>query len=515
MEQEETHSLHEFLDYRRADVHFVYSFLWKASTSVRADVFSKGLGNKPGSDWKSPPIHERIIGEIDGGSEESTWLGAYQPNFVFERRCIEFSGNFSGQGRKRSKNEVHLVVPMKMGAQLPRLGSRATSTKRARNSPCVIHPILAAWTMRLFDSGAGTFTVRLSLEGAKLSKDSSYCFSLIHWLLRLTPNLDAAPEAHSNVSIESAYFPIVDSFVYSPAFGTCRLFELMLFHRDTALRRVPSEVFEKAEYNPKRSFLYADEHALAYKADAEIRASLSAPPAAPKPQRAFSKSNWRENQTPFVFITAITQENSLAKLREPSSMRAKEVGSLCAKLTLDNRQTLVDFQHLSTDYLVKALNYDQINDRLISLSHDDRLFFTFSKRGAVAISAAPNRLPALFVIPSLLNLFELAKARLHSGIVLGVRLAELANRLATMKPDASPIDEVEYAHLRRLVVLNLQNPLQYLFDGGSVTELALVIEKTLFVNQIWRDVQHSFEMVDRLVAAWETIQLRSQYEQSL
>lgn len=511
--QEEFTSPHLFLDYKRADVHFVYSFLWKTSSPLKTDIFSKGLSASSSTDWKSPLIHERIIGDINGDAEESTWVGAYQPNFVFERRCIELSGNFSGGGRRKSTNKVHLVVPMKMRAPFPAAGTLASS-KDTENSSCVIHPILAAWTMRLFDSGTGTFTVRLSHKGNKLSTDPSTCFSLIHWLLRLTPNLDAAPESHNDVSISDKDFPIVDSFIYSPAFGTCRLFELMLFHRDTALKSVPAELFDEGDSMRKQSFLYADEHSLAYKTDVDKKTRMSTTPRRPTPQRAFTKSNWRENQTPFIVVTAVTEEKSLARLRESSPMLAREVGSLCAKLTLDNRQTLVDFQHLSTDYLVKALNYDEDQGRLVSLSHDHRLFFTFSKRGAVAISAAPNKLPALFVIPSLLNLFELAKARLHSGVVLGVRLAEMASNLANMKPDAAPIDEVEYAHLRKMVVLNLQNPLQYLFDGGSVTELALVIERTLFVNQVWRDVQHSFEMVDRLMAAWETSHLRSKYAQA-
>src|SRR5438105_1998222 len=93
--QETIDTEHLFLDYRRADVHFVYSFLWRANTAVEKTVFSKGLNSTKGA-WRSPLIHERIIGEIDGQAEESAWVGAYQPNFVFERRCIELSGNFSG-----------------------------------------------------------------------------------------------------------------------------------------------------------------------------------------------------------------------------------------------------------------------------------------------------------------------------------------------------------------------------------------------------------------------------------
>lgn len=503
-DQKEINREHEFLDYTRVDVHFIYSFLWKTSAPIKTDVFTKGL-NLTNTGWKTPLIHERIIGETDGGVEEATWVGAYQPNFVFERRCLETSGDFTAD--ERLSNQTWLVVPMGIGVRLPEVGEELSSTEWEENSGCVIRPILSTWTMRLFDSGMGTFTIRLCLKDEDFSGTPSARFSLIHWLLRLTPNLDAAPEAH-DIVIEDSDFPIVDSFIYSSAFGTCRLYDLMLFHRETALRSVPPGLFEE-EGDPNRAF-YADEHSLAYRNTSEISSTLLRP----TQQNTFTKSNWRENQTPFIFITAVTRESSLARLRESSPLLAKEVGSLCAKLTLDNRRTLEDFSELSIDYLVKALSYDQEQERLISLSHDQRLFYTFSRRGAVAISASPDRLPALFVIPSLLNLFELAKARLHSGVILGTRLAELANSLASMKPDADSIDEIEYAHLRKLVVLNLQNPVQYLFDGGSVTELATLIEKALFINEVWRDVQRSFDMVDRLMAAWETSQLRSKYDQS-
>lgn len=508
--RKETGSEHEFLEYKRVDVHFIYSFLWKTTAEIKADVFSKGATlTKPG--WKIPLIHERIIGEINGGIEEKTWVGSYQPNFVFERRCIEINGDFTGD--EQPPNQVWLVVPMTLGASLPQAGDNLAADVMEDGSPCVIRPILASWTMRLFDSGTGTFTVRLCINKDRLVGDSSARFSLIHWLLRLTPNVDAAPDNHDNV-IEDKDFPIVDSFIYTPSLGTCRLYDLMIFHRDKALGSIPVELFEDEDYNPDRSFLYADERSLAYNTSTNREVEASRTPQSPEPQRIFTKSNWHENQTPFLFITAVTDDDSLARLHEPSLMLAKEIASLCAKLTLDNRRIHEDLHEFSIDYLVKALDYDQVQERLLSLSHDHRLFFTFSKRGALAISAKPNRLPALFVIPSLLNLFELAKARLHSGVVLGARLAELASRLASMKPNADSIDEVEYAHLRKQVVLNLHNPMQYLFDGGSVTELAILIEKALFINQVWRDVQNSFEMVDRLMAAWETTQLRSTYGQS-
>lgn len=500
---------HEFLDYQRADLHFVYSFLWKTTTPIKSDIFSKGLTEDNESKWATPAIHERIIDGIGDDHEEAPWIGAYHPNYVFERKCIEVNGSFSSVDEQ--SNNAWLVVPMRLGSKLPKKGERTQLIGAKGRNQCIVHPILVNWTMRLFDSGAATITVRVCLNDLRSFEDTSYRFSLIHWVLRLTPNLDVEPEAHNGVAIEDSEFPITDSFIYTPDLGTCRLFELMLFHRDVALRDAPGEIFEEGEYSPGRSYFYADERSLSYrkKSREEARPVVSSPPEA---QEIFQQSDWKENQTPYIFITSVLPEKSLARLSGPSKILAQEVGSICAKLTLDNRKILTDFHYLSTQYLVRALNYDQHQEMILNHGHDDRLFFTFGKRGALAISAFPHDLPALFVIPSLLNLFELAKARSHSGILLGIRLAELASAIADMSSGVDPIDEVEYAHLRKLVVLNLQNPMQYLFDGGSVTELASLVDESFFISQTWRAVEHSFQMVDRLMAAWETAQLRRRYE---
>src|SRR5207247_2605550 len=101
------------------------------------------------------------------------------------------------------------------------------------------------------------------------------------------------------------------------------------------------------------------------------------------------------------------------------------------------------------------LRYDHAEHRLLNLCRDKRLFAAFSRRGAIAITSDLARIPALFYVPSLLNMFELLRARLNAAVAVGSRLNQLAARLAVLDTtDNQPIAQEEYADLHRKVVVN-------------------------------------------------------------
>jgi hypothetical protein len=104
-----------FLDYQHTDVHFVFAFLWKAVAQIRPEVFSTGLTEKGKTSWVSPLLHERVIGKIGvDGTLEDLWIGAYQPTFVLQRRCLELSG-YLPTGKNIPSGLAWLVVPLKVG----------------------------------------------------------------------------------------------------------------------------------------------------------------------------------------------------------------------------------------------------------------------------------------------------------------------------------------------------------------------------------------------------------------
>jgi len=231
---------HEFLDYKAVQVHFIYGFLWKSSVALRPGLFLSGFQSKrtdaPAvNGWTSPFIHERVIGTLGSDPAEASGVGAYQPTFIMGRRCLETRGYLSN-GDSKDPSEAWLLAPLKHGIALPRKGATPPKCQDIE-----VHPVRVAWTLRLFGSGSGTFTIRISLKGLDKVKNRAQRFLRIHRLLRLVPNIDIAPEAHrqDHKSLADPARPIVDAFLHTPVLGTFRLFDAMRFLRDFALGEIP------------------------------------------------------------------------------------------------------------------------------------------------------------------------------------------------------------------------------------------------------------------------------------
>src|SRR5438876_10906843 len=102
----------QFLDYRHIDLHFIYSFCWETTKPIRPEVFSYESRSIEG-EWRTPLLHDRVIGPLGLDTKESSWFGAYQPSFIVPRRCLERSSHV-GEGGPAS-----LIVPTQIGADLP------------------------------------------------------------------------------------------------------------------------------------------------------------------------------------------------------------------------------------------------------------------------------------------------------------------------------------------------------------------------------------------------------------
>lgn len=487
---------HDYLGYREFEIHFIYAFLWKTSIPIDLRVFASGFpAGAETNGWLSPLIHERLVGgELRDFAGQNLWVCSYQPTFVLERRCLELSGSLS-VGRETS---VWLVVPKESGASLPRKGQHLG--KPARGQSLTTCPVDVTWTIRVFDFGCGTCTVRVVLRDLEQLSPGER-FSCVHWALRLAPNMDVSAESHMvDVSGIDRNLPVADTFLYTTEQGCFRLFDYMSKTRDEGLALMPGTFFSRSRTSTPT--FYNDSGGLAYEAGRIGRSRL-------RNFRKYHPSDWNENQAPFTFCVSVLSEADLGRLAQGPVLTVREVGSVLAKLTLDNRDH-EKFSEMTDGYFAQSVGL-----RIGSLknwSHDRRMFFSFTRRGAVAFVAQPNDIPALFVVPSLLNLFELLRARVFSGIIVGCRLARMAETLSRLDPvgDESP-DLVEYARLRTLVVQNLQNPLEYLFDGGSATDLAVSAEDILFAKDAWENVRRSFDLVDRLMADWDAADFRIKY----
>jgi hypothetical protein len=494
---------HTFLDYKHAEVHFVYGFIWKSTEQIQPQVFRSGVSARDGG-WISPLVHERVIGNLDTNGVEQKWVGAYQPTFELEKRCLEKSGDLASEEGETAK--LSLLVPMANKIDLPLKDTNVDLFGQSgAKKKLVSCPVLGRWTLRLFDTGAGTFTVRICLQNfQRLTRQERFC--RIQWLLRLVPNMDNAPEGHSETELQKDG-PIADSFLFASHWGTCRLFDVMRYIRDRTLGDMPRSLFEKTKPKDK-PYIKADDSMLAHDSGAkETKRQLS-------PFTQYPAGNWYENQTPYTLVTGIVGERDLKQLGRASPMTAKEIASIYARLTLDNRRAHQDFSLLSEDYMRRALDIDASLFRIRNVSHDERLFVAFSKRGAIALTCDQDSLPAVFVIPSILNLFEIMRGRLFAGVAVRANLTDFAREVARSEPAAGEqIDFKTYLQLRKFVVLNLNDPLQYLFDGGSTTELATAADRALAVSETWNRVRCTFDVVDNLMKTWELVRFRRTLEE--
>jgi hypothetical protein len=328
-------------------------------------------------------------------------------------------------------------------------------------------------------------------------------FCIAHWLLHLIPNLDTFPEQH-RAATTAASFPPTDTFIFAREFGTLRLsdyFDVQVRQGLSSL--LISDAFPKRARS-KEPLFQLDEQGMAY--------------VPPKPKtkvtpRLTYREQWLENQAPFAFLTAVVDRQSMRRLTQKNgTSHSRELASLCTRIAFSNSNLLEEHKQFSKDALFTLPRYDRKERRLLNLCRDDRLFAAFSRRGAAAVIADPGELPALFYIPCLLNLFEILRARLYGAVTTGSLLSRMAAKLSVLDTNrADPLNESEYAELHRKVVANLQDPLQYLFDGGSLTDLANEANQALFVADSWANVRQAFAALDRLLTTWETVRFKRRY----
>ena len=217
-------------------------------------------------------------------------------------------------------------------------------------------------------------------------------------------------------------------------------------------------------------------------------------------------------QTPFVFTTAQVERNSFLRFRKsPTFDSQREVGSIFCKLTLDNRSILQHYLNLSEDYITEALPHNKARRALLNLCLDRRLFFAMSRRGAIALTASLADLPSCFVIPSFLNMCEILRGRWHIGSVVSARLDQAITELADAISGGSNTENSPLAMMEKMVKWRLlaaaflRDPVPFLFDGGSVCEMAESCERLLWLDRLRTEVTGKFALLDELVRDYLTI----------
>ncbi len=455
VKQQDDDDAHQFLNYQYVDINFIYSFTWDITQITWEDLCAE-LKDDHQKGWTIHPLHERIIQNDDKNLKYN-----YQPNLVFKTQVLERSSQIFKNGE--------LLLPLEQNCY-----QDPTKYK--------IIPIDLSYSIRLFDNGAATCTFRVCLHSDNIN------FHNIHAALHLTQNVDIENRTTSEVAPE-AETPFTQSFLLIPELSKSEDgWDHSLFPKDS-----------------KRCSLY------------DLFYSLFVNPPSWAPAAANELWNEREvidfsqpnqsSQSPFVFTIAQVERKSFLRFRKHPSLESnREIASILCKLTLDNRSIERDYSNLSENYIRYVIPYDNKRKGLINLCLDKRLFFTISRRGAIALTADLKGIPSYFVIPSLLNLCEILRARWHMGSIVSARLDQAIadmGRSVSEKNTANTLNPLQLMETmfkwRILAGAFLRDPTPFLFDGGSVSEVAEIAERLIWLDRLCEETKRKFEMLDQLV----------------
>ena len=466
IEQQYEGQEHQFLDYEEAFVYFIYSFSWDISITweglkedllhgTKNQILEDGSLSRKG--WRMRRLHERVLWD-DSGKLGPT----YQPTLVTRKYVLE---------RTSSLGKLVLLVPVKEYSGI-------------NISECRELTVDAECTVRLFENGGAicTFTMHLSQDIAN--------FENIHSVLHLAHNVDLGrePDGHQR--------HLTYSFIKLPS--KARQADLSLF---------PVEPGDSYATDSGKDFCSLH--------DLFRRLLTRKLPWVPSKQAAFLSDGGivdydhlnQDFQSPFVFTAATVERNSFLRFRKsPTLNAAREIGSVLCKLTLDNRYIKNDFLHISEDYLTSFVPYNAARQGLVNLCLDRRLFFSFSRRAAVALTPNLNDIPSYFVVPSLLNLCEILRVRWYMGSIVSAELDKAIAKIGSSIPgdngnllDVRQIIE-EMFKWRTLAGAFLRDPIPFLFDGGSVSEIADLADRLLWLDHLRVEVTRKFDFLDKLVA---------------
>ncbi len=478
---------HQFLDYQEVYIYFIYSFTWDINISwetLQRDLLQDAAGEicKHGTSvkgWKWRRLHDRVLWDLNRDMGPT-----YQPSLVTKKIVLERS--------RRIAQNIILLVPIKEYRGL-NIGERLEDRREL--------PVSLEYTVRLFENGGATCTFAVHLP-----KDLA-TFENIHSVLHLAHNVDLGcePDGHQN--------HLTNAFIKLP--------EAEIEGMDSSL--FPQEEGDSYAVNAQKDFCFLHDlfrrllnRPLSWK-PADVSPSLG-----PHIATAFRSDEEvidlddlnQDFQSPFVFTIAQVERNSFLRFRKASTINAaREIGSILCKVTLDNRHIEEDYLHTSEDYLTSVLPYNRERHGLVNLCLDRRLFFAFSRRGAIALTANLKDIPSYFVIPSLLNLCEILRVRWYMGSVVSAGLDMAIAKVGSSSPEANSAASLdtretvkEMFKWRTMAGAFLRDPVPFLFDGGSVSEIAEMADRLLWLDHLRVEVTRKFDFLDNLVSDYLNLQ---------
>jgi hypothetical protein len=481
------------LYYDNAYINFMYSFAWdltkKSFRRVSDELLAKG--------WKAEKLHQRYM-DFNGKNRK---YGAYRPSLMTGCQSALYV-------TCEASHALEVVTPLKDEWQQP--------ANRGVQEYAASCPVMLKYYMRLLENGAGVCTLTIGISNPHAT------FANIQRVLHLGENLsfdarsegDKTPRATSYlrprdgewascwlkelrdrdgvsltdthgkvVALRVAHDDLVDGETLAEKANVFTLQEVVNRLLLLNVEHLPNGWVNPTE--PSES-LWLDWELLDWKTSGDTGAYVIEYP-------------W---QNPYVFTiceVALPSDGRQFSAQDLLSRRAPEMAAILTKMNMESGDVATDFECIAGDYIANALPYSEETKTLLNLSHDDRLFFSFSRRGALAVTARMDAIPGYFVLPSFVNLLEILRARWHLGNSVNVELDRAIEALVWDDGSATDraLDAVYRARL--MLVMFLRDPVPYLFDGGAVTEIAQLAETEFWLSRIRVSATEKLGALDKLI----------------
>lgn len=530
-------------------------------------IFEKPLLVEPDvqrPQWINPMIHERLIdppsyiekkafsgyAESEGNSERQRFFSTYQPSFSVNRRVLEYSNDLSSLGvdtyiyvplEKHShllpenwRDAIQVVSELENGSNVVGLEKISSDNgiefayldDEGEKRLYALVKVRLFWTVRLFDTRAGTVTMTVRVKRLQKYNNRVDRYKLLHWVMHLAGNVDRHAESHglSIFGLEDNSEP-TDSFLWLhgdiekikgnfPQYSedvpfVTRLNDVanqVLKMSQTAMPNVRDmgDHFERVQSRKSAITLRFEERSQFL---GKRESFVPVEEMGETSKYRYDRQRWDERQSPFILSSAIVSPQSMAEMKScVSDMRTKEISSILLRQTIDNGKIQHDFTRLNIDYIqsyLPCVNGTQLRNVCL----DERLFFTFSRRAALTVSAENASGPRYFVVPSFLNLLEILRAQLYSAIAINTALTCLSKSVMSRSAEQMLVFHKEYASLQNRFLMSRQNPLIHLFDGGSITEVAVEAMEKLMLNESYDQALLTFSLLESYMRSASKIDL--------
>lgn len=157
-----------------------------------------------------------------------------------------------------------------------------------------------------------------------------------------------------------------------------------------------------------------------------------------------------------------------------------------------------DLANINLQYIKSYFEFDEKKNIPVNLAMDKRMYYQFHPRSCLILTPNAELAPASFLIPSIQNTLEITRTRWYSGIIINSILDSAIHKLRDKYNPTETDFLEEIITIKKLYSQLLENPVIYGFEGGSVTAIAKIAEKKMWLQEIIDLTSAKMRIIDQI-----------------